>query len=79
VFWFDPTGWDPNDRRRARAQRWTLASARERFQRQASTLERFGLRIEPVVLDASLPADIQLEEPEYGDGDDAGEVEIVAE
>jgi hypothetical protein len=79
VFWFDTAAWDPNDPRRRKAQRLTLASARELFESQASGLKPRGLRIVPVVLDASLPAGMRLAGPDDGRVEDADEDEIAAE
>ncbi len=69
VGWFDPDGWDPNDRRRQRAVRHALAPLRDRLEAQAQGLAQRGLAVRAFVLDASLPAHIQLEPP-GGQGDD---------
>ena len=54
VGWFNCEQWDKTDPRRARAPRYGLEEARERFAQQAKVLSERGPHVRAVVVNAAL-------------------------
>ena len=54
VGWFNCAQWDEADWRKAKAPRYGIGEARERFAEQARTLSKSGRHIQAVVVDAAL-------------------------